>query len=79
MCLLHLRVGSQHSGMYGRTILEFETYWPGKELPSNKISAGKMIAFPQFYQFFFSYLVILSVFFLMEVHIIFFSFNLGNN
>ena len=40
VCLLKLRVSSQRTGLYGRTVLAFETYWPGNELPAHNFTPG---------------------------------------
>ncbi|KAK2176747.1 hypothetical protein NP493_643g04012 [Ridgeia piscesae] len=40
VCLLKLRVSSQRTGLYGRTVLTLEPYWPGNELPAHNFTPG---------------------------------------
>ncbi len=44
MCILKLRVASQHTGLYGRTVVEFEPHWHGGDMPSHSITSGKSSA-----------------------------------
>ena len=41
VCILKLRIASQHTGLYGRSVLNLEPYWPGADLPSHKFTPGK--------------------------------------
>ena len=40
VCLLKLRVSSQRTGLYGRTVLTLEPYWPSSELPAHNFTPG---------------------------------------
>lgn len=43
ICLLKLRIGNKKTGLYGRTVISFETFWPGNDLPSHSLSAGDIV------------------------------------
>ncbi|ESO83852.1 hypothetical protein LOTGIDRAFT_168897 [Lottia gigantea] len=43
VCLLKLRLNERRSGLYGRTVVTFEPFWSGNELPSHNLTHGDIV------------------------------------
>ncbi|XP_076446820.1 DNA-binding protein SMUBP-2-like isoform X2 [Babylonia areolata] len=43
VCLIKLRLAERGTGLYGRTVVTFQPYWPGKDLPSHNFTPGDIV------------------------------------
>ncbi|KAL8606242.1 hypothetical protein ACOMHN_012874 [Nucella lapillus] len=43
VCLTKLRLAERGTGLYGRTVVTFQPYWPGKDLPSHNFTPGDIV------------------------------------
>ncbi|XP_041357729.1 LOW QUALITY PROTEIN: DNA-binding protein SMUBP-2-like [Gigantopelta aegis] len=43
VCLLKLRLAERRSGLYGRTLVTLQPFWPGPDLPSHSFTPGDII------------------------------------